>query len=72
MYFIALQFLCVLYFVSGDEDPLLVHTEQGSLVGTEVENEVNQETYYAFYSIPYAQPPIKEKRFLVSTTKICN
>lgn len=43
---------------------LLVTTEQGVVEGKEIKSKVNQESIYAFLGIPYAQPPLGERRFL--------
>lgn len=54
----------------GDEAPL-VNTEGGWLSGV-TETSTKGRQFNAFYSIPFAQPPVKELRFKVRGSKRVN
>lgn len=48
--------------IRNDGKPV-VHIPQGEAVG--ITENVNNVTFYAFKSLPFALPPIKERRFMV-------
>lgn len=65
---IVLIFLVLVFQICAteEEEPgLQITIDQGTLVGGIWENELTKEKYYAFLNIPYAQPPIGDKRFKV-------
>ena len=54
--------------VAGDENPI-VTVKQGSLKGLKKTSAYNT-PYYAFLGIPYAKPPVGDRRFKVSFVNI--
>lgn len=46
-------------------DPTLVSVHEGKLKGVQ-EEAINGKQFYSFRNIPYAKPPVGEKRFEVS------
>ncbi|CAG9765443.1 unnamed protein product [Ceutorhynchus assimilis] len=55
----------LLLFVASDSLAQQVTTPDGPIRGT-TEETFEGKSYYAYYSIPYAKPPIGSRRFLVS------
>lgn len=51
-------------FGQSFEENGVVETPMGFLKGTEVQNVMNG-TFYAFFGIPFAKPPVGELRFMV-------
>lgn len=46
-------------------DSLIVEIESGKIRGIEQQTIFDEKKFYAFRGIPYAKPPIGERRFLV-------
>ncbi|XP_048478643.1 esterase FE4 [Plutella xylostella] len=45
----------------GEDEEVIVHTQSGSIKGLRVNSDVS--SFYAFFRIPYAKPPVNELRF---------
>lgn len=52
------------------EDLLIIETPNGRIQGKIELSQYSNKTYYAFYSVRYAEPPVGNLRFQV-TLKIC-
>ncbi|XP_013187492.2 esterase E4 [Amyelois transitella] len=52
---------CIVVIVNGD---IIVETESGKIAGVEVKSIINNEKYYSFMGIPYAEPPVGKLRFM--------
>lgn len=61
----ALLFLFARQVLTLDDEPAItVKTEDGILTGTTYET-INGRTLTAFLGVPYAAPPVDERRFMV-------
>lgn len=56
-------FFCIIYLVKGN---VIVETKSGKVAGVEVSSILKNEKFYSFFSIPYAEPPVGNLRFMVS------
>ncbi|KAL4705568.1 hypothetical protein ACJJTC_006896 [Scirpophaga incertulas] len=57
---LLLSLLSILNIVKGSN---VVETTSGKVAGVQKQSLFKDEIFYSFYSIPYAEPPIKENRF---------
>lgn len=67
-----LLFILILVFcnqaISDDDntESVIVSIRQGKLQAKEFKNKVTNESFYAFFDVPYAAPPVGDKRFKVA------
>ncbi|CAH0401345.1 unnamed protein product [Chilo suppressalis] len=54
----------VLYILTLVQGDFVVETDSGKVAGVEVASIIENENFYSFYSIPYAEPPIGSNRFM--------
>lgn len=48
-------------------EKVIIKVNEGQIRGIKEISEYSGTSYYAFYGIPYAEPPIKNLRFKVTT-----
>ena len=68
------QFLCsfgIFLVIVSHGEGVLIETKQGKIQG-QIETSRGGRHFYAFYGIPYAEPPVGELRFEVSNNIYCS